>query len=123
MEAEKARVVLEDGRASGATVIGSGDPAPSVQDSLGVDASGNDMHDSFVASADGDGNNFGIRAHPALRLPQVGTEHFDRVIETEGYCAMEVFCGCMAITMHMMFAWAPTCRLWDVKYGEQVDIL
>ena len=64
-----------------------------------------------------------FEAHPALTLPQLGTEQFDRIILCEGYCTLEVFCGCMAVTTSLMFSRVPTCFPWDCKSGEQFDVL
>ena len=79
-----------------------------------------------IESTDGGQNMHGIQnfqKHPALQLPNVGSASFDRVIEVEGFCAIELFCGCMAVTMNLMFLKVPTCCPWDVKYGEEFDIL
>ena len=78
------RVVLEDDRASGTTASGGGDPALSVHECIGISATGTDVHDTLWPKPMVMETNFGIRTHPACNLPHVGTEHFDRVIKTEG---------------------------------------
>ena len=63
-----------------------------------------------------------FQKHPALQLPHVGSANFDRVIEVKRFCAIELFCGCMAVTMDLMFLKVPTCCVWDGKCGEALDI-